>query len=358
MLNSRKKIYTLTFHHVLNNGGVIQAYALQRFLKESGFETKIINYLPTYFLFQTYRPAKGFMKTWEKIKKIRTFAKFRKHFLEIDSQVIRASSQLAKIDDAYAVIVGSDQVWNPRLTGGNVDRTFYLESLPAGTKKISYAASSGGESLLKNSELVTSWLSSFTFLGVRESGLSCELESELGLEGSEVVLDPSLIIDDYSEVIDSRRVPEGGFLLTYIVASGDTLRSFDAYISKLKASLGVKVVHIGVKDINSADVTMKNVGPREWLAFIQKAGLVVTNSFHGVALSLKFERQFVFFPNHNEALNQRQETLLASLALEGRTAEKFESASFKLPQIDYESISPRLNKMVEKSRESLLKALN
>lgn len=357
MTEQKKKVYTLTFHHVLNNGGVVQAYALQRFLMDSGFNAIILNYLPNYFLFQTYRPAKGIRKTIEKFKKIVSFRRFRKDNLVIDKKIIRRASDLAAIKDGFAVVVGSDQVWNPRLTGGNVDDTFYLRSLPLATKRLSYAASSGGESLLPHKEQLAELLSKFDFLGVREESLAEELTNSFQLSNCEVVLDPSLIINDYNDVLSTRMVPKEPFILTYVVASGETLREFDDYILSLKNSSNLKVVHVGAKDIRSADVIVRGVGPSDWLGFIKSASFVVTNSFHGTALSIKFERQFLFFPNSNQALNHRQSTLLSSLNLSNRKVVTTSQKINDLPLIDYDVVTKELDQLVEKSRSALLSSL-
>ena len=43
---SNKKIGTMTFHWATHYGAVIQAYALQKCLKDFGYETEIIDYVP------------------------------------------------------------------------------------------------------------------------------------------------------------------------------------------------------------------------------------------------------------------------------------------------------------------------
>ena len=40
------KIGTITFHWATNYGAVLQAYALQHYLKQNQLETEIINYIP------------------------------------------------------------------------------------------------------------------------------------------------------------------------------------------------------------------------------------------------------------------------------------------------------------------------
>ena len=52
------KIATITFHHVYNFGGVLQALALQTFLEKRGHQVQIIDYRPQY-LESEYRVWEG-----------------------------------------------------------------------------------------------------------------------------------------------------------------------------------------------------------------------------------------------------------------------------------------------------------
>ena len=50
-MNNIKKIATITFHNSYNYGSVLQAFALQTYLKKIGYETKIIDFLEHIYIY-------------------------------------------------------------------------------------------------------------------------------------------------------------------------------------------------------------------------------------------------------------------------------------------------------------------
>lgn len=353
-----KKVRTMTFHHVLNYGAVLQAYALVKFLNDDGYDAKVLNYLPSYFLYQTYRPCKGLKKTVDKIKKIKHFYDFRKKHLPLTDEKYFSFNQLSKIEGVDAFVCGSDQIWNKNLTKGSIDKSFLLEFANPDSKRISFAASAGSSRIKTDAHLYSNSFESFNALGVREDTLQDDLLEIVNDKNVEVVLDPSLIINDYSDVSRFDLVPDDDFIVTYVVGSNETLDFFDKSVEELKKHTKLKVIHLGAKPIESADENVLDLGPQDWVAFLYKAKFVVTNSFHGTAFSINFQKQFIFVPNLNENLNSRQLTLLKSLGIEGRKMNNFSDIkNLYLSEVDYNVVTPKLNLSVEKSKNFLRTAL-
>jgi len=348
-----KEIRTLTFHHVLNYGAVLQAYALCSCLKDMGFNAKVLDYLPWYFALQTYRPAKGVKKTIDKFKKIIGFYRFRKKYLPVSKKTYFKASDIKNDEGVFAYICGSDQVWNKNLTSGQVDDGYILNFNSGAARKIAYAASSGGQCIASESGVLDK-LRDFDGVGVRESGLMENISNNSDIE-AQVVLDPSLLIRDYSEVIQYHRVPKFDFILTYVVGSGEMLTSFERHIEELKNVTNLPVVHIGSKDISCADYSILDIAPQDWVAFFERAQYVVTNSFHGVAFSVNFEKQFLFVPHTNALLNQRQVTFLNNVGLMERYIETPDAmrSMYLSDVIDYSEVTPKLDALVDKSKSFL-----
>lgn len=123
----KKKILTITFNHAYNFGSVLQAYALQEFVKKifnDEVDYKIIDYYPEiqkeyYRIFKKNLSLKNFLKNllslfyYSKIK--RRKEKFEK-FINSRCRVTRTYSNrnelLANIPEADVYISGSDQLWN------------------------------------------------------------------------------------------------------------------------------------------------------------------------------------------------------------------------------------------------------
>ena len=353
-----KKIYTLTFQKALNYGATLQAYALVRFLKDSNLEVQIIDYIPSYFFLQRYRPAKGIKKTLEKISKLKRFSKFSQTHLPLTPKKYRTVKSLTQIRDAHAVICGSDQIWNPDLTGGKSDRAYFLDFTESPTKKIAYAASAGSRRLPDFINQVKDLLLQFDSLGVREDTLSIDLTTQLPSIESQVVVDPTLLIRDYREIFDYSIIPKEEYIATYVVGSGAMLTRFEEYIKELKKKTKLPIYHLGSKPIPSADYNFLDIGPSEWLTLIHSASFIATNSFHGTAFSINFEKDFFFFPHIIENLNSRQTTLLSRLGLMCQTVESPADLMIReLGRIPYNDVRPRLNNIIKESQDFLLKSI-
>ena len=125
------KIGILTFHLAHNYGAVLQCYALQEVLGRMGHQVSIINYQQPYILEQ-FKPKRlfgirSFIKTLVNggikdyiyrstlpyIKRL-NFENYRKRFLKETAPCYTIKD--IPYFDLY--IIGSDQPWNPDLTGG------------------------------------------------------------------------------------------------------------------------------------------------------------------------------------------------------------------------------------------------
>ncbi|MCP2022380.1 UNVERIFIED_ORG: adenosine/AMP kinase [Pseudomonas reinekei] len=352
-----KKVYVITFQKALNYGAALQAYALAKFLRSSNFEVEIIDYMPTYFMLQTYRPAKGIKKSIEKFKKILAFSSFSSKHLPLTKNRYFSSKSISRISDGDAFICGSDQIWNYRLTGGKFDKAFFLDFVPAESRRIAYAASAGSIRVHDHTSEVKELTSKFYAIGAREETLASDLENIIDKNRLAVVVDPSLLIKDYIDVYDQQRIPATKYILSYVVGSGEMLARYEQAVAELKKSTNIPVIHIGAKHINSADINILDVSPGEWVSFIKNADFVITNSFHGTAFSINLEKQFIFIPHILKNLNARQTTLLNRVGLMSRCANDTNDIRYDKHAIDYSEVSPKLESVVLASKQFLLESL-
>ena len=65
-------------------------------------------------------------------------------------------------------------------------------------------------------------------------------------------------------------------------------------------------------------VDVYEAGPSEFLYLFANASLVLTNSFHGTAFSINFNKNFYTVVSAHKDNNSRQQSLLALLGLENR----------------------------------------
>lgn len=308
-----KKIRTITFHSVLNYGAVIQTYALVKYLTILGHDVKLINYQPIYFLNQVYRPAKGLIKTINKYKKIFKFYLFRKKFIPTTKLYIK-SKNLNKISASY-FFCGSDQIWNKKLTSNKIDEAFFLNFVSKSSRRIAYAASAG-DFVLDMSYL--HFLNKFYGLGVREESLCKNIKKLNQNLDVKTVVDPCLLLDNYDEICSLKQVPKEKFILSYCVGSGDTVNSFEKKLKIFKKKTNLPIYHIGSHYSKIADYNSLDLSPTDWVGFFSKAEFIITSSFHGLAMSIKLNKQFAALPHAIEKLNNRQNTLLNNLNLSNR----------------------------------------
>ena len=280
-----------------------------------------------------------------------------------------------------AFVVGSDQVWNPNLHGesrdkktgkANFDMTYLFDfPLPEASqtrvKKVAYAASAGSVRFrdITNRQIQDA-ISGFDAIGCRERILEQDVKVSLDESNAcnstkpqtDTVLDPSLLLRDYSEIELNHLVPKHDYVVSYVVCSGDMLSTFEQRVSEAKHLFGLPVIHLGAKAIASADQNVLDIGPREWLTYIKNAKYVRTNSFHGCAFSLNFNRQFTLIPHKLTELNQRQKTLLEGVGLSERLLADGEAISEEnCRPIDFNEVNKNLDALIRHSQRFLIEAL-
>lgn len=357
-----KKIGILTFHNAENYGAVLQAYALKTYLQKniehstvdiidyksplielsykyikplSYFKNKRLRKLISFFLQFYYLPKKI------NIKKI--FTKFRKEWLKAES---------LNIDEYNSIIYGSDQIWNPILTDN--DLVYFGKNYNG--KKISYAASDGGE--LDLTEDVINNLQQFYKISCREKSLSDKLKKQLN--SISTVCDPVFLLSKEEWINKFTTKPViNNYVLIYKIAENLNL---DNEAIKFAKKYNKKIVQIvyskSIKKIfcfNQKFVSA--ITPNEFVGYFAYADFVFTTSFHGTAFSIILEKDF-----YTLTFNKRSERitdLLKEVGLENRfinTTPEFNG--IENYRIDYLEVSDRKEQYVNKSKEFLKVALN
>lgn len=288
------RVGVFTFLKVLNYGAVLQAYALQKVLKELGHDAFIVNYQPVEltkpYKIVIYKKLYSLPYVLRLIRRFTLVIPFKKFI----SKSICLGKLYNSCGEIYqnppqmdACIVGSDQIWNSNITKNN--NIYFLPFKYNNIIKIAYAASCGGEySFLKNKDKVE-YLKDFNAISVREKSLKKEMEKHEFTP--ELVLDPTLLINDYSEFVASNK--NGEYILVYNVAIND---DFINKLSYLKTQINLPIINVGPHHLSNATKNIYAVNPSSWVSFIYHAKLVFTNSFHAVAFSINFKNRFLYIP--------------------------------------------------------------
>ena len=344
----KKRIGILTFHYADNYGAVLQCYALLTVLKQSGYEPEIINY--------RHPPQRGVKTGNEPV-----FLDFQEKFLRPMSFPVRTDEDLSIAGTNYeTVIAGSDQIWRYRYVEEYI-KHYFLDFVPDGVKKISYAASfgmdgfEGGRTVI---EQIKTLLTRFDAVSVRENSGVEICRSKFGFDAVRV-LDPTmLLLPEHYELIsgnetDSAKSP---YIAYYILDINEhKKRIVEECALKTETE---KIISLYIPDFmpEIPGVAYEYPPVPQWLSGIRDTEFVVTDSFHGVVFSILFNKQFLCIGNKERGL-ARMYDLLTLFGLKERLVTETDFV-FPESRIDYSSVNRILTHQRELSLMYLLKAIN
>lgn len=362
------KIGIMTFPNSVSFGATLQMYALYRAVERLGVQPEIINYQNTYMKAENHINAirntgSASKKLRYTVRRLLHFRQFR-GFREFEKQMrlypdtsVENPEMLPLIAQRYdGVICGSDQVWNPYITGGDV--AYFLDFCGPETKRISYAPSFGVSELAEDFQtIIKPELNQFSTISVREAEGAMILRQLLGHEVS-LVLDPTFLLEmgEWEKLERKHPAAEGEYILYFTVFSSESLMAF---CKELADKTNKKIVVVGgnvLRQLRNRDkqvVYAWDLTPGQWLHLIHHASCVVTNSFHGTAFAIHYQKDFYVEPAPRA--NSRLTQIICTCGLEERVVGKCE-ADLEA-HIDYEKVRERLAPEAERSltylRESI-----
>lgn len=298
------KVGIITFHFVNNFGGALQAYALRRTLSEKcNVEAEIIDYR-NWFIRLTDRIRllpissdkkeiiSGLKTMRQRISRRNRFG----HFTIDNNKLSRVYLNRWQLnndppgDDKY--ICGSDQIWNPYLTMG-VSTNYFLCFEKNPDNKIAYAPSFGTDGIGRMYERrICRYLKDIGHLSVREKSGQRLIKKMTGKRAARLI-DPTFLLDkeEWSSIGRNPLRSKEPYILLYIMQRDMEVYE---YVKKIKAQMGMRVVEISRYGYQPGFVneTLVDVGPAEFLGLFRDAAFVCTNSYHGLAYSIIFEKDF------------------------------------------------------------------
>lgn len=310
------KIGVMTFHWATNYGAVLQAYALVKYLCQSGHDAEDINYLPKRIM-RRLRFFDFYLRRFTNIKRAGKIKSFRKKFLTVSKKNYGCHKDLCNMGAAYdAVIAGSDQIWNDSfLTTAEktVTPSYYLDFVPENVPRLSYAASFGTNELTRNIlEYGIPELRKYRWVSVREENAVSMLR-QAGISAA-AVCDPTLLLEpeDYAPITAAvgrgRKTDVFNFMLRKGRSSSDNTEKFvlsECFPHGTQLGSGILTVE-------------------QWLWKLKHCDFVVTDSFHCAVFAILFHKPFLAVNDKDCPMNARIRTLTRRLGLEHRVVEAFE----------------------------------
>ncbi|WP_050909481.1 polysaccharide pyruvyl transferase family protein [Vibrio campbellii] len=367
------KIAIMTQPLHTNYGGLLQAYALQRFLKDQGHEVLtidlpfkkakfwgvrgiIVNGIKKYILKQDIKRVFP-ISNKEKVRISKHADRFRQDNIETTHK-IESVSKLNELDKYKfsTFIVGSDQVWRPQYSPG-IEAFFLNFVKDSGAKKISYAASFGIDNISEfDQELIEKCachLKQFDAVSVREDSAVNLCRDNFGVEALHVI-DPTMLIEasQYNTLIDKENYvdkPKG--VMVYVL---DRSEEKKAVVTEVVSKLNTQSFELMPQN----DLEQYQPVTR-WIQGFRDSSFVVTDSFHGVVFSIIYNKPFIAIGNSERGL-ARFNSLLKMFNLEHRLIDSADSLNDELLDLDMDFTE--VNKILSEQRtfasEFLLSAIN
>lgn len=366
------KIGILTFHDADNYGAVLQAYALKETIKKIEPDVEILNYKQPYIvnnykiIYTNTQNVISYIKSLVSslvylcpriIRKIK-YISFRNNYMDISEDIFYNS---AEIEGKDVYIVGSDQVWNSEITQN--DETYFLNFCHH-EKKIAYAASIGKDKLNNDEKkFLKDNINNIDYISVREDSAVKIINDLTGMNVNHV-LDPTLLADRciWDKLMCDDKKNKFKYLLVYRLTDNEEVLRAAELISK---RLNLKVLYINNLVLFKNDLIrktrykfkdIKGVGPSEFVTLVKNASFVVTDSFHGTAFSIIFNKDFITVPHKTRGT--RMVSLLNLLKLDHRLITHTKQLKNDYPlKIDYEIPNKLLEREKDKSFAFLKNAI-
>jgi len=357
-----KKIGILTYM-LSNYGAVLQAFALQYYLKQNdksdvynidfrtadhdqadkifrmGIPLNPSELLTFLFTCLRYRDLlKRKKRTWN-FK--HTYFSFTKRY-NTENELLDSPPQM----DIF--VTGSDQVFNPR---GHNQKVYFLDFPKMGAKKIAYAASFGSvKTITPDWELKTApAILDFDALSARELE-GADYLSKITNHTVPCLVDPVFLLEkeQWEKIAIDPTIKEK-YILVYDLNGGENLLTL---ANKVQQSTGYTIICITdkVTKLYKSSKQVYSAGPAEFVGLFKNAEYVVTDSFHGLVFSIIFNIKFFAYVATKET-SSRIYNLLSLINQAHRLIDSQESLTTSLINDTNQFDNTTLNERIRLSKE-------
>lgn len=365
-----KKIGVVTWYEGPNYGTVLQALAMQLFLKKNGYDSYLFNYDVPYVV--NKKNKKNLNEIINKLL-LRFYMFFYKKELNKKNNdlknIILNNCQMTKhiscekdyveiANQFNTIIYGSDQIWNPDWF--HPYYYGYFDSIKS--KLISYASSFGvNEIPLEKVGDLKIALTKFDSISVREENGLNIIKGILKKE-STLVLDPTFLLDkkDWEELCDDSKTPDSDYILCYMLTDNTNhWKAIKKFAKRKKMKLCI-IPYGGFSFLNKKNIVVDtNIG--NFLDLIKNAKYVITDSFHCSVFSIIFEKKLILFERHNSSKSNSQNSRLYNLMnmvnIDNFILKYNSKIIYDNYKIDYKTVKEIIEIKKIKSKEYIINAI-
>lgn len=395
MKKERIKVGIINFHFAHNFGAVLECIALQTYIESLGYEAYVINYRPEYMvqsyaiypnpieyakranrdyadsslLYRCYRMIRRAIQALTRYKDINTrksrntvYESFIHKYMHL-TKIYKSLDDLQKYPPKCDVYVsGSDQIWNPYVTNAGLDRAYFLDFGEEKIKRVAYAVSPSQLKVDKYKEELKELLKKYNSISLREKQYQEEITLLSG-KTVDICIDPTLLLsaDDYRRLEEPIEQCPEHFILVYGFIDREDPYTLKKCISYLQKETGLPVIDISYYEMNISckHSYIKTVSPGQFLTYIKSATYIVTNSFHGTAFSIIYNKNF--WSVERKATASRMHELMINVGLSDRLISCFDKDDMSREiyrKIDYKDIEKKVKYISLKSAEYLKEAIS
>ncbi len=335
-----------------NYGSCLNGYAVYKTLKSLGKSVLLVN------------KHNASQNDWE-LADTHNGRFMRKFYPPEDVSPVIPFKRLHELNDVVdTFITGSDQIWNY-----NINRSFdmvFLQNFVANDKrKISFATSFGHDfdktprKILPESIKL---MNRYNAISVREKSGVEICENTYGVR-AQVVVEPVFCLDkqEYIDLASHSQIEEEGpYILTYILDPTPEKRQAIEYYCKTSGLRALNVLdgnHANYeRNKNNLGLpVMGKIGAEDLMKLYINCAFVISDSFHGTAFSIIFNKPFLSITNKGRGAARFGE-LLSKFGLTDRLVSSQKSIPLDpkfFNQIDY----TEANEIIKRERESSVKWL-
>jgi hypothetical protein len=322
----------ITIFEQSNYGNRLQNYAVSKLLRKYGkpetiviqFERSIKKKVKDWFLDNhgiAFRNKVPYRIPDVAIERRVRFVQFTERNIPLRYFMCSSVSDLQRLRQDYDFFVaGSDQIWNPLFWNNDgAERLFnlYFLTFAPAASRIALSASIGINAVPQEwKERFSEEWKKFRAISVREDR-GAEIIRECCGRDAPVLLDPTLALpkEEWRRLADRDvKLPKSYALTCFL---GNKTAAYRRIIGRLLKAQGLDCVELN----NPAYPEYYRLGPDGFLAAVEGADIIFTDSFHAVVFSIIFEKPFAAFDRVESgmcAMNSRMETLFGKLGLRDR----------------------------------------
>lgn len=353
-----------------NYGQILQCYAMQRLVDSWGYDSFVVQYRTKderdimRHNFSNRNPIGRWLNTYYENKynlevieygetpRVQAFKNFIKQHIRLTAPCYTKEAVEYETRDCELLVCGSDQIWNPLW----FHPIWFLGFGTKEQKRIAYAPSGifyEDEESVACYKKMAPLVERLDIVTVREQ-LGADILSKYTDKETHTVLDPTLLMDcvQWNEVAAERLMDED-YIFCYVMGS---IRPHQLILRELLKKHGAKkVVYIPSNLLQEGQlpdfVKWEDAGPAEFISLIKHAKAVCTDSFHGTAISVLYEKQFYNVKRVQAGVekfggSERVNNLMEQLKISSRTLGNVKEAQ-KIREIDYKKVSEELQRLRE-----------